>query len=66
MENAPARLVTARDVANHFGVSRATVYNLMARGLPSVKVGAARRFRLSEVDDWLAAQQPTAAPVDAA
>lgn len=66
MENAPARLVTARDVANHFGVSRATVYNLMARGLPSVKVGAARRFRLAEVDDWLAAQQATAAPVDAA
>ena len=46
-------LVTAAELASRWGVSRAHVYNLMKRGLPSVKVGNARRFRPSQADAWL-------------
>lgn len=56
----PDRLVTAAELAVYYGVTRATVYNLMNRGLPSMKIGRARRFRPSEVDAWLEAQQPEA------
>lgn len=55
------RLVSAAEVADHYGVSRAHVYNLLARGMPSVKVGRCRRFRLSDVDAWLDAQNGDAA-----
>lgn len=50
------RLVTAAELAAHYGVSRATIYNLLSRGMPSLKVGRARRFRLADVDAWLDAQ----------
>lgn len=50
------RLLTAAELADHYGVSRAHVYNLMNRGMPSVKLGAARRFRVDEVDAWLDAE----------
>lgn len=61
--NHSARLVSAAELADHYGVTRATVYNLMGRGMPSLKVGRCRRFRLAEVDAWLVAQ---AQPKDAA
>lgn len=50
------RLLNADQTAEHYGVSRAHVYNLMTRGMPSVKLGRSRRFRLSETDAWLDAQ----------
>ena len=37
-------------------VSRATMYRLMAKGLPSVKVGSARRFLWRAVEAWLEGQ----------
>lgn len=49
--------MTADQLAEHLGISRAHVYNLLDRGLPSVKVGRCRRFRLSDVDAWLEGQQ---------
>lgn len=55
-----ARLVSASELADHYGVSRAHVYNLMNRGMPSVKLGRSRRFRLSETDSWLEGQQSAA------
>lgn len=51
------RLVSVTEVAAHYGVSRATIYNLLDRGLPSIKIGRSRRFRLSDTDAWLEAQQ---------
>lgn len=60
MEN---RLRSAVELAEHYGVTRATIYNLMNRGMPSVQVGRCRRFRLAETDAWLDAQ---AQPKDAA
>lgn len=39
-------------VARHFGVSGRTVRRWGRLGLPSRKVGGARRFRLSVVEAW--------------
>lgn len=52
----PDRLLNADETAEHYGVSRAHVYNLMHRGMPSVKLGRSRRFRLSQCDAWLDAE----------
>lgn len=57
MTDSDDRLLNAVQLAERYGVCRAHIYNLMARGMPSLKVGAARRFRPSEVDAWLLAQQ---------
>lgn len=48
------RLVSAAQLAEHYGICRASVYNLLSRGMPSVQIGRSRRFRLAEVDAWLA------------
>jgi excisionase family DNA binding protein len=50
---------TADYVAAYLGVSRQTVYAMLARGcFPSYKIGdtpsAPRRIRLRDVDKWLA------------
>lgn len=50
---APEPLLTAEQVADYLGVTRQTVYNLMKKGLPSIKVGSARRFRRPAVDGYL-------------
>ena len=57
------RLLSAAELAEHYGICRASVYNLLNQGLPSIKIGRSRRFRLAEVDAWLDAQ---AQPKDAA
>ena len=51
------RLVSAAELASQWGVTRATIYNLLKRGLPSVSIGRCRRFRIAEAEDWLEAQQ---------
>lgn len=51
------RLLTAAELAERYGICRATVYNLLAQGLPSIKVGRARRFDVARTDAWLEAQQ---------
>jgi len=50
-------LLSPAALAETLGITRATVYNLMARGMPSLKVGRCRRFRLDDVLAWLEAQQ---------
>jgi len=51
------RLLDLDRLTEYLGISKATAYNLMGEGLPSLKVGAQRRFRLSEVDEWLDARR---------
>jgi excisionase family DNA binding protein len=47
-------LLTVKDVASLLAVHENYVYDLASRGeLPSYKIGGMRRFRLSEVYDWL-------------
>ncbi len=50
---AAGRLLTADELADHLNVSRAQVYNFLRLGLPSLKLGRSRRFRLSDVSVWL-------------
>jgi excisionase family DNA binding protein len=52
-ERAPSGLMTAAQVAEALSVTRATIYNLMHRGMPSLKVGRCRRFRWADVEAWL-------------
>lgn len=48
--------VSVEQVARHLGVARDTVYRWREhRGLPAHRVGRLRKFRLSEVDDWVRA-----------
>jgi excisionase family DNA binding protein len=47
------RLLTADELADHLHVSRAQVYNFLRLGLPSLKLGKSRRFRLADVTVWL-------------
>lgn len=51
---ATERWVTVDEVAIHLGVARDTIYRWQAKkGLPSHQMGRARRFKLSEVDEWV-------------
>lgn len=51
------RFLTAAELAERWGVTRATIYNLMARGLPSVSIGRCRRFIRGDADAWLASNE---------
>lgn len=51
------RLITANELAERWGISRASIYNLIHRGLPSVKIGRARRYDPTACDAWLTDEQ---------
>lgn len=48
-----ATLLTVDQLAEHLQCSRAQIYNFLRRGLPSLKLGRSRRFRLDQVTIWL-------------
>lgn len=52
--------LTAPQLADLLGISRAGVYNLLHRGLPSVKIGRSRRFDPAAVEAWLSERQEAA------
>ena len=39
-------------------ISRSTVYRLMAKGMPSIKVGSVHRFPVDQVLAWLEENYP--------
>lgn len=50
----PERLLTAKEVADLLGVHQNYVYDQAGKGfIPSYKFGGHRRFRWSEVENWL-------------
>lgn len=61
-------LMTADEVATYLRVTAGSVYNWVSKGeIPFVKVGAAVRFRRTELDRWVEeragrvpAEEPTA------
>ncbi|MEE8551501.1 MAG: helix-turn-helix domain-containing protein [Gemmatimonadota bacterium] len=63
------RLLTASGAALYLGYAEGTIRNKAAAGeIPSVKLGTALRFRLSELDAWIAKQNEQArspAPAEA-
>lgn len=44
-------------IARHFGVTARTVRKWRLAGMPSRRVEGSRRYRLSQVDQWLAARE---------
>lgn len=52
--SAPEPLLTASQVAAQLGVPKSWVYEKSALGIiPSIKVGVYRRFRWSQIEQWL-------------
>lgn len=63
----PDRLLTAAEAARYLGYSEGTIRNKASRGeIPFVKLGHALRFRLSELDSWIEAQDAAAKKADGA
>jgi excisionase family DNA binding protein len=50
------KLLKVEEVADILGVSRVKVYLLLRNGLPSVKIGGARRFQPEKVQAWIEQQ----------
>jgi len=48
--------LTVTQLAEKLNLSRATIYRLMDQGLPSVRVGHARRFLARAVEAWCEGQ----------
>jgi hypothetical protein len=45
--------LTRAELADRYAITQATVSNLVNRGLPSLKLGRARRFDPAACDAWL-------------
>ena len=57
MKSPPDSVMTVKEVADYLRVNQRTVYRLaVERRLPGFKVGATWRFKLGELDSWIAAQ----------
>lgn len=50
-----ARLCDLNEIAAYLHVSRTTVYRLLDRGLPALRVGYVLRFDLTDVLTWIQA-----------
>ena len=49
------RILTVREVANMLKLNEKTVYRLVAEAqLPAFKVGGSWRFRVKDLDNWIA------------
>jgi excisionase family DNA binding protein len=56
MDNAD--IFTIKELANYLKLAEKTAYRLASDGiLPGFKVGGAWRFRQTEVDSWIKAQE---------
>ena len=53
---------TKRQLAVHLGFSTRWVELRLREGMPSRLMGGCRRFRLSEVEEWIDARQPSTRP----
>lgn len=45
--------LTAEELMRYLKVSRVSITRYINKGMPSVKLGGLRRFKLSEVEKWL-------------
>ncbi len=50
-------LLTMRDMEKFFHLSKPKIYELMAHGLPSLKIDGSRRFQPSAVQAWIELQK---------
>jgi excisionase family DNA binding protein len=49
--------VDLHKLLEHFSIARAKVEKLIREGMPMLRIGKSRRFRLSEVEEWLKNKQ---------
>lgn len=50
----PERWLSVPEIAEHLGVSKETIYKWVAKKtIPSHKIGKFRKFRITEVDEWV-------------
>lgn len=60
MNKQPDEILTIEEVAAYLKAGRRTVYRLAANGqIPAFKLGGTWRFRLTELDQWIAARIDT-------
>ena len=45
--------LTMNELIKHLKVTRTSINRWMNKGMPSVKLGTLRRFKVSEVENWL-------------
>ncbi len=50
------KLLTVAEVADILGISKVKVYELLKQGLPSVKIGGARRIQPEKLQAWIERQ----------
>ena len=63
--NRKGEILTIREVAEYLKITERTVYRLAAaKQIPAFKVGGAWRFRIVDIDSWIAAQLKTAGGTD--
>jgi len=48
--------VSSTVVKNYFSIPKSTFEMLVKQGMPHIRIGAVRRFRLLEVESWLVAR----------
>lgn len=54
-------IMLIKDLANYLKIAEKTAYRFASEGkIPSFKVGAAWRFRKSEIDQWIKNQEQKA------
>jgi excisionase family DNA binding protein len=52
-----SEIFTIKDVAEYLKVTERTIYRLAAsKRIPAFKVGGTWRFRMADIDDWIAKQ----------
>ena len=51
------RYCSKREIADHYGLSLRTIERWQFDGCPSRLIGGVRRFRVSEVEQWLAMRE---------
>jgi excisionase family DNA binding protein len=49
--------VDLHKLLQHFSIARAKVERLIHEGMPILRIGKSRRFKLSEVEEWLKNKQ---------
>ena len=58
MDPANSEILTLQELHDYLKIPKPTLYVLAQNGrIPAAKVGKHWRFRRSEIDDWLKAQQ---------
>jgi len=58
MQKIETDVMTIRELAIYLKMAEKTLYRLSSEGkIPAFKVGAAWRYRKSQIDDWILQQQ---------